>query len=87
MWLGKYVIRYIYLKFNNLRKGDDVIHIFFNHLKDMVTSGYEEGDDCLTILPVGDVVVGDVRVRALQQKRLIDNDHRPQQLLINFDSK
>ena len=31
-------------------------------------SGYEEGDDCLTILPVGDVVVGDVRVRALQQK-------------------
>ena len=38
------------------------IHIFFNHLKDMVMSGYEEGDDCLTILPVGDVVVGDVRV-------------------------
>ena len=62
MWLGKYVIRYIYLKFNNLRKGGDVIHIFFNHLKDMVMSGYEEGDDCLTILPVGDVVVGDVRV-------------------------
>ena len=57
MWLGKYVIRYIYLKFNNLRKGDDVIHIFFNHLKDMVMSGYEEGDDCLTILPVGNVVV------------------------------
>ena len=62
MWLGKYVIRYIYLKFNNLRKGDDVIYIFFNHLKDMGMSGYEEGDDCLTILPVGDVVVGDVRV-------------------------
>ena len=62
MWLGKYVITCIYLKFNNLRKGDDVIYIFFNHLKDMVTSGYEEGDDCLTILPVGDVVVGDVRV-------------------------
>ena len=62
MWLGKYVIRYIYLKFNNLRKWDDVIHIFFNHLKDMVMSGYEEREDCLTILPVGDVVVGDVRV-------------------------
>ena len=58
MWLGKYVIRYI---------SNSIIRERCNSYLFQPSEGYgdewfEEGDDCLTILPVGDVVVRDVRV-------------------------